>query len=377
LLQVPQTIFRYPRDALIHSNKKWIFVSDTFHHRIVVWEESSGNILGTIGCGVARFRDGDFTSCCFHQPSGMALNGDILYIADTENGCLRMADIESGQVETIFPESCRVDCNNNNMSRALEFCDIWRTPWKPPKNWDPTVSTNFGRPLSVVVKDKSISVLTVAPLAIWEFRVVDAHGKRRVEYLGKRGNDKHASWKNIWLEQHLEQFTNTPERISIDEATTQKIRQSNHIIRKPLGRLENLPPPWTLFGVRKQVADYDAFQYVYPYLRGRRIETEDCLYLIPGIARVCISINLPTGYVFAGKTLVHSNIQGPMVSTTPPLGIDDYKVRVKVLCRREFVIVLHRFLEEKRVGGNSKDWMNLKTWFFQRLPRWILFLEFL
>jgi len=132
-----------------------------------------------------------------------------------------------------------------------------------------------------------------------------------------------------------------------------------------------------LFGVRKQVADYDAFQYVYPYLRGRRIETEDCLYLIPGIARVCISINLPTGYVFAGKTLVHSNIQGPMVSTTPPLGIDDYKVRVKVLCRREFVIVLHRFLEEKRVGGNSKDWMNLKTWFFQRLPRWILFLEFL
>ncbi|GJQ12275.1 hypothetical protein GpartN1_g4672.t1 [Galdieria partita] len=329
LLQVPQTIFRYPRDALIHREKKWIFVADTFHHRIAVLE-SNGKILGTIGCGVAWFRDDDFSSCAFHQPSGMALNGDVIYIADTENGCLRMADLKSGYVSTLYPEEYRVS-DDNNITRALDFCDIWRTPWtakvtpKLTKRWD-ELDGAFGRPLSVAMDETSISILTIAPLAVWKLSVPKEHRKRKsVQVLDKQfGID-------AWLG-YVKQFANVAEKIPIE---TTQLHPLNKILKySDISQLENLPPPWTLHSRREQVADYDAFQYIYPFLRGRKMTIEDSLYLIPGMARLVIHVIAPKGYRFAGKTLRHVNMQGPMVSTTPPLGIDDNKIPVGERSRR-------------------------------------------
>lgn len=321
MLQVPQTIFRFPRDALIHTDKQWIFVSDTFHHRIVVLE-TNGKILGTIGSGVAWFRDDNFSSCAFHEPSGMALDGDVIYIADTENNCLRMADLESGHVSTLYPNDY-FTCHDN-LTRALDFCDIWRTPWaakvtsrdaKSPLSED----IRFGQPLSVAVRDKNIFVLTVSPLAVYKLSLVGEH-PTWVQVLDKQIG------KDAWL-RYLEEFGNTVEKIPIE--TTQLYPLHNEILSySDIYQLDYLPPPWTLHGIREQIADYDAFQYIYPFLRGRKIGVEDSLYLIPGIARVVIYITAPKGYRFAGKTLTHMNIQGPMVFTTPPVGIDDSKVSI-------------------------------------------------
>ena len=38
-----------------------------------------------IGSGTAGLADGDFATAQFNQPQGMALHGDLLYVADTEN----------------------------------------------------------------------------------------------------------------------------------------------------------------------------------------------------------------------------------------------------------------------------------------------------
>ncbi|EME32883.1 uncharacterized protein Gasu_02330 [Galdieria sulphuraria] len=329
LLQVPQTIFRFPRDAFIHPDKKWILVSDTFHHRIVVLE-TNGKILGTIGCGVAWFRDGDFSSCAFHQPSGMAWNGDAIYIADTENGCLRMADWKAGHVSTLYPEEYRF--SYDNLTKALDFCDIWRTSWtakvtpKLEMKWDHQLDGAFGRPLAVEMDGTSISVLTIAPLAVWKL----SHPKEHLKQISLQVLDKQFGM-DAWLG-YLKQFANSSMKIPIE---TTQLHPLHKILKHcNVSQLENLPPPWTLHSIREQVADYDAFQYIYPFLRGRKMAMEDSLYLIPGIARLVIDVTAPKGYRFAGKTLTHVNMQGPIVSTTPPIGIDDNKIPIGEKSRR-------------------------------------------
>ena len=46
-----------------------------------------------IGSGAAGFADGDFATAQFNQPQGMALQGDDLCVADTENHAIRKVDL--------------------------------------------------------------------------------------------------------------------------------------------------------------------------------------------------------------------------------------------------------------------------------------------
>jgi sugar lactone lactonase YvrE len=54
-----------------------------------------------IGRGTAGFTDGDFFSAEFNHPQGMALDGEVLYVADTENHAVRKVDLARQTVETL------------------------------------------------------------------------------------------------------------------------------------------------------------------------------------------------------------------------------------------------------------------------------------
>eukprot|EP00871_Galdieria_phlegrea_P000005 jgi/Galph1/1004/GphlegSOOS_G5864.1 len=343
LRHLEQTIFRFPRDVIFHQLKDWIFVSDTFHHRIVVLT-TDGQILGTIGSGVPWLRDSNFSSCAFHEPSGLALDGDILYIADTENGCVRMADLTTSQVRTIFP----IDkiSTPSNISRALEFCDLDRSMEAAKmvgkicirdscltcSEMAMTAMESFGKPLSVVVhEDHSISILTIVPLGVWTL----AYRKSRKQpftllskQVGWESYKTFLSWK--------EQEPSNGVSIHTMENLVQCIKTESY---RPsifkLDKLENLPPPFTLQSIHEDPADYDAFQYIYPFLRGRRVITDEPIYLIPGIARLVLNVIPPKDYKVVGKTMVHWNMEGPMVSTKAPAGIDDQKVPYGEKSRRQ------------------------------------------
>ena len=45
--------------------------------------------------------DGAFDKATFYRPQGMALAGDNLYVADTENHLIRRVDLKTRTVETI------------------------------------------------------------------------------------------------------------------------------------------------------------------------------------------------------------------------------------------------------------------------------------
>lgn len=96
----PATPLRFPGKVLADEATGRLFIADSNHHRIVV-TDLEGKLQGVIGSGTAGQADGDFGSAQFNQPQGMALDGQVLYIADTENHLLRKADLTAGRVSTV------------------------------------------------------------------------------------------------------------------------------------------------------------------------------------------------------------------------------------------------------------------------------------
>jgi DNA-binding beta-propeller fold protein YncE len=96
----PATALRYPGKILADEKGGRLFVADSNHNRIVV-AKLDGKLEQVIGSGAIGRDDGGFDACSFNHPQGIALNGNILYIADTENHLLRKADLASRRVSTV------------------------------------------------------------------------------------------------------------------------------------------------------------------------------------------------------------------------------------------------------------------------------------
>lgn len=90
----------FPGKVLADATGNRLFVADTSHHRIVVCT-LDGRLLETIGSGAAGNADGGYAEAEFDHPQGLALRGDVLYVADTVNHRLRKVDLNTRQVSTI------------------------------------------------------------------------------------------------------------------------------------------------------------------------------------------------------------------------------------------------------------------------------------
>ncbi len=94
------TPLRFPGKVLADEAGSRLFIADSNHNRIVV-AKLDGTLLGTIGGGESGRADGDFRAARFNHPQGMALRGETLYVADTENHLIRKVDLAKKQVTTI------------------------------------------------------------------------------------------------------------------------------------------------------------------------------------------------------------------------------------------------------------------------------------
>jgi DNA-binding beta-propeller fold protein YncE len=90
----------FPGKILADANGDRLFIADSNHNRIVV-TKLDGTLLDTIGTGDAGAADGAFDKATFYRPQGMALTGDNLYVADTENHLIRRVDLKTRTVETV------------------------------------------------------------------------------------------------------------------------------------------------------------------------------------------------------------------------------------------------------------------------------------
>jgi DNA-binding beta-propeller fold protein YncE/thiol-disulfide isomerase/thioredoxin len=94
------TPLRFPGKVLADEAGARLFIADSNHNRIVV-ADFDGQVQQVIGSGAIGRLDGAFDACSFNKPQGMALGGDVLYVADTENHLIRKVDLAAQQVTTI------------------------------------------------------------------------------------------------------------------------------------------------------------------------------------------------------------------------------------------------------------------------------------
>lgn len=95
----------YPGKVLADAGGKRLFIADTGHNRVLVADVSEdgaeARVAAVIGSGEAGFEDGSFDQARLNKPEGMALDGDVLYIADTESHSIRAADLKAQTLRTI------------------------------------------------------------------------------------------------------------------------------------------------------------------------------------------------------------------------------------------------------------------------------------
>ncbi|MGR3177283.1 MAG: thioredoxin-like domain-containing protein [Candidatus Anammoxibacter sp.] len=76
-----------------------IYISDTYNHKIKLVNPLDQSCKTLLGDGKAGNMDGK--ACQFYEPDGLAFANGSLYIADTNNHVIRVADIISGEVSTL------------------------------------------------------------------------------------------------------------------------------------------------------------------------------------------------------------------------------------------------------------------------------------
>lgn len=107
--RAPRSVLAFPGKVAVDAQR--LAVSDSNHHRILLLA-LDGTVQEVIGGGEAGLKDGTFEEARFRQPQGVALSGQFLYVADTENHALREIDLKARRVRTLAGTGKQARRNN-------------------------------------------------------------------------------------------------------------------------------------------------------------------------------------------------------------------------------------------------------------------------
>jgi thiol-disulfide isomerase/thioredoxin len=94
------TPLKFPGKVLADEAGRRLFISDSNHNRLVI-AGLDGRLIDIIGTGAIGKTDGAFDKATFDHPQGLALVGETLYVADTENHLIREIDLAQKTVATL------------------------------------------------------------------------------------------------------------------------------------------------------------------------------------------------------------------------------------------------------------------------------------
>lgn len=75
------------------GSTRQLFIADSDNHRILVVDRDTGLCVRTFGSGKAGLKDGFGKGAEFRSPQGIAHHDGVLYVADTENHCIRKVGV--------------------------------------------------------------------------------------------------------------------------------------------------------------------------------------------------------------------------------------------------------------------------------------------
>ncbi|HET9527621.1 MAG TPA: hypothetical protein VFO99_15715, partial [Pyrinomonadaceae bacterium] len=137
----------FPGKILADAAKDRLFIADSNHNRIVI-TKLDGTFVETIGTADAGAADGGFDKASFYRPQGLALAGDSLYVADTENHLIRRVDLKTRIVETVAGTG----------KQTREY---------PPKG-GPARTTALSSPWDLQLVERSLYIAMAGPHQIWK-----------------------------------------------------------------------------------------------------------------------------------------------------------------------------------------------------------------
>jgi hypothetical protein len=78
-----------------------IYVADSYNHKIKTVDPVTGAVQTLIGTGAAGTADGPFAQAELYEPEGLVAANGRLYLADTNNHRIRVADLATREVHTL------------------------------------------------------------------------------------------------------------------------------------------------------------------------------------------------------------------------------------------------------------------------------------
>ncbi len=78
-----------------------LLVADTYNNKIKEVDPKTGYAKSFLGSGKSGYKDGTGTNAEFNEPGGLSVDGNTLYIADTNNHLIRKVNLKTRKVETL------------------------------------------------------------------------------------------------------------------------------------------------------------------------------------------------------------------------------------------------------------------------------------
>ncbi len=157
-LKAAKTPLRFPGKVLADEASERLFIADSNHNRIII-TDLEGKLLEVIGTGQIGRADGGYAEASFDHPQGMALAGEVLYVADTENHLLRKIDLKSKQVSTIAGTGVQ---GRQGWPGISSDGDLPRRFVGPPQ------TTPLNSPWAVLVHEDNLYIAMAGPHQIWK-----------------------------------------------------------------------------------------------------------------------------------------------------------------------------------------------------------------
>ena len=151
---VSSTFLSYPSTVLADEAGDRLFIADAGHNRILI-AGLDGELRGVIGSGQAGFADGSFDEATLRQPQGLALSpdGETLYIADTRNHAIRVADLTARSVTTLAGTGVRAVT--------------------PPQAGVAATETDLASPWGLVLHDGTLYAAMAGTHQIWSIGIAE------------------------------------------------------------------------------------------------------------------------------------------------------------------------------------------------------------
>ncbi len=90
----------YPGKLSFSPGKKYFALSNSNRNKILV-VDLKGKVVEEAGSGKKGMKDGNFSDAEFNRPQGVLFLENKIFVADTENHCIRLIDLKNKKVKTV------------------------------------------------------------------------------------------------------------------------------------------------------------------------------------------------------------------------------------------------------------------------------------